>query len=57
MYALNGEPFLKEWLMIDFINSNFALLTGIGLGMFTGIIGTLIFVTKKAMSNKRERKI
>ncbi|SBT15080.1 hypothetical protein [Vibrio tapetis] len=43
--------------MIDFINSNFALLTGVGLGMFTGIIGTLIYVTKKAMSNKRERKI
>ncbi|CAM4458651.1 hypothetical protein VIAG107301_20515 [Vibrio agarivorans] len=32
--------------MIELINNNFALLTGVGLGIFTGMVLALIYVMK-----------
>ncbi|CDU08791.1 exported hypothetical protein [Vibrio coralliirubri] len=42
--------------MIDFINNNLALLLGVGLGLFAGMILAYSYVGKRLVAHRRQRE-
>ncbi|WP_394239953.1 hypothetical protein [Vibrio astriarenae] len=55
--CLEGDWTKQEELdMIDFINDNLALLLGIGLGLFAGMILAYSYVGKRLVAHNRRRE-